>query len=209
MSLCGAFISSIICDQSVVVDGVVVVVVLVLVVVGIVVILSVVVVVVVVLVVDGVNVVKRVDKVVAVVVVKLGNAKVVVDGVVVDGVVQVVEVDVIDGEVNASAIDLAVVVITRPKAVPTVTTVLVTVGATVVDLVKGASRNCATSRGSVPNMAPAFRIECCLMLSANIGTSICQRVITKVLELGISSLQRFKRWYRLTLNIDCLPRIPA
>lgn len=157
-----------------VVDGVVVVVVLVLVVVGIVVILSVVVVVVVVLVVDGVNVVKRVDKVVAVVVVKLGNAKVVVDGVVVDGVVQVVEVDVVAGEVNASAIDLAVVVITRPRAVPTVTTVLV-IGAVVVDLaaVRGASRNCAMSRGSVPNMAPAFLIECCLMLSANVGTSIC------------------------------------
>lgn len=155
-----------------VVDGVVVVVVLVLVVVGIVVILSVVVVVVVVLVVDGVKVVKRVDKVVAVVVVRLGNAKVVVDGVVVDGVVQVVEVEVVDDEVNASAIDLAVVVITRPRAVPTVTTVLV--GATVVDLVRGASRNCAMSvcRGSVPNMAPAFRIECCLMLSANVGTSI-------------------------------------
>jgi len=112
-------------------------------------------------------VVKRVDKVVAVVVVRLGNAKVVVDGVVVDGVVQaVVEVDVGDGEVNASAIDLAVVVITRPRAVPTVTTVLVTVGATVVDLVRGASRNCAMSRGSVPNIAPAFRIECILMLSA-------------------------------------------
>lgn len=170
MSVCGVFIS-IICDQYVVVDGVIV---LVLVVVGIVVILSVVVVVVV-LVVDGVNVVRRVDKVVAVVVVRLGNAKVVVDGVVVDGVVQVVEVDVEDGEVNASAIDLAVVVITRPRAVPTVTTVLVTVGAMVVDLeeaVRGASRNCAMSRGSVPNMAPAFRIECCLMLSANVGTSI-------------------------------------
>lgn len=167
MSLCGAvFSSSIICDHNVVVDGVVVVVVLVLVVVGMVVILSVVVVVVVVLVVDGVNVVKRVDKVVAAVVVRLGNAKVVVDGVV-DGVVQVVvaEVDVADGEVNASAIDLAVVVITRPRAVPTVTTVLVTVGATVVDLIRGASRNCAMSRGSVPNMAPAFRIECSLMLS--------------------------------------------
>lgn len=181
-SLCGAFISSIICDHNVVVDGVVVVVVLVLVVVGIVVILSVVVVVVVVLVVDGVNVVKRVDKVVAVVVVRLGNAKVVVDGVVVDGVVQVVEVDVVAGTgvVNASAIDLAVVVITRPKAVPTVTTVLVTVGATVVDLevaVRGASRNCAMSRGSVPSMAPAFRIECCLMLSANVSTSIRWHVI--------------------------------
>lgn len=176
MSVCGAFISSIICDQNVVVDGVVVEVVLVLVVVGIVVILSVVVVVVVVLVVDGVNVVKRVDKVVAVVVVRLGNAKVVVDGVVVVGVVQVVEVDgVVDGEVKASAIDLAVVVITRPRAVPTVTTVLV--GGMVVDLeaaVRGASRNCCATllRASVPNMAPAFRIECCLMLSANVSTSI-------------------------------------
>ncbi|KYM81237.1 hypothetical protein ALC53_08308 [Atta colombica] len=183
MSLCGAvFSSSIICDHNVVVDGVVVVVVLVLVVVvGIVVILSVVVVVVVVLVVDGVNVVKRVDKVVAVVV-RLGNAKVVVDGVV-DGVVQVVvEVDVGDGEVNASAIDLAVVVITRPRAVPTVTTVLVTVGVTVVDLIRGASRNCAMSRGSVPNMAPAFRIECSLMLSANVNTSA-------VLELDVPLLQ--------------------
>lgn len=177
MSLCGAvFSSSIICDHNVVVDGVVVVVVLVLVVVGMVVILSVVVVVVVVLVVDGVNVVKRVDKVVAAVVVRLGNAKVVVDGVV-DGVVQVVvaEVDVADGEVNASAIDLAVVVITRPRAVPTVTTVLVTVGATVVDLIRGASRNCAMSRGSVPNMAPAFRIECSLMLSTNVNTSAYNR----------------------------------
>lgn len=173
-------------------DGVVVVVVLVLVVVGIVVILSVVVVVVVVLVVDGVNVVKRVDKVVAVVVVRLGNAKVVVDGVVVDGVVQIVEVDVVTGVVNASAIDLAVVVITRPKAVPTVTTVLVTVGATVVDLevaVRGASRNCAMSRGSVPNMAPAFRIECCLMLS-KIDTYV--GIIARVLELGVPSLRQFK-----------------
>ncbi|KYN15418.1 hypothetical protein ALC57_12467 [Trachymyrmex cornetzi] len=191
MSLCGAvFSSSIICDHNVVVDGVVVVVVLVLVVVGIVVILSVVVVVVVVLVVDGVNVVKRVDKVVAVVVVRLGNAKVVVDGVV-DGVVQVVvEVDVGDGEVNASAIDLAVVVITRPRAVPTVTTVLVTVGATVVDLVRGASRNCAMSRGSVPNMAPAFRIECSLMLSANVNTSAYNRQYLNLAHHCFDSLKR-------------------
>jgi len=154
-----------ICDQYVVVDGVVVVV-LVLIVVGILVILSVVVVVVV-LTVDGANVVRRVDKVVAVVLdVRLGSTEVVVDGVVVDGVDQVVvEVDV-GVEVITSAIDRAVVLITRPRAV---TAVLVVV-ATVVDLeeaVRGASRNCAMSRGSVPNMAPAFRIECCLMLSAN------------------------------------------
>jgi len=148
-----------------VVDGVVVVV-LVLSVVGMLVILSVVVVVV--LMVDGVNVVRRVDKVVAVLDVRLGSTEVVVDGVVVDGVVQVV-VDVDVGvEVITSAIDRAVVLITRPRAV---TAVLVVV-ATVVDLeeaVRGASRNCAMSRGSVPNMAPAFRIECCLMLSANRG----------------------------------------
>jgi len=152
-----------ICDQYVVVDGVVVVV-LVLSVVGMLVILSVVVVVV--LMVDGVNVVRRVDKVVAVLDVRLGSTEVVVDGVVVDGVAQVV-VDVDVGvEVMTSAIDRAVVLITRPRAV---TAVLVVV-ATVVDLeeaVRGASRNCAMSRGSVPNMAPAFRIECCLMLSAN------------------------------------------
>lgn len=148
-----------------VVDGVVVVV-LVLVVVGIVVILSVVVVVVVVVVIDGVNVVRRVDKVVAVLDVRLGSMEMVVDGVVVDGVAQVV-VDVDVGvEVIASAIDCAVVLITRPKAV----TIVLVVVAMVVDLedaVRGASRNCAMSRGSVPNMAPAFRIECCLMLSAN------------------------------------------
>lgn len=151
-----------------VVDGVVVLVVLV-VVVGIVVILSVVVVVVVVvevLVVDGMNVVRMVDRVVAALVVRLGNIEVVVvGGVVVDGVVQVFE-DVLLDMVNASAIDLAVVVITRPRAATVVP--VVTIGAMVVDLVeatRGASRNCAMSRGSVPSIAPAFRIECCLMLS--------------------------------------------
>lgn len=161
-------------------DGVVVLVVLV-VVVGIVVILSVVVVVVVVvegLVVDGINVVRMVDIVVAALVVRLGNMELVVGGVVVDGVVQVL-VDVLLDMVNASAIDLAVVVITRPRAATVVP--VVTVGAKVVDLVeatRGASRNCAMSRGSVPSIAPAFRIECCLMLSARrvigtLSTSVC------------------------------------
>lgn len=154
-----------------VVDGVVVLVVLV--VVGIVVILSVVVVVVVVevLVVDGVNVVRIVDRVVAALVVRLGNIEVVVDGVVVEVVVEVFQVlHMSVGVVNASAIDLAVVVITRPRAATVVP--VVTVGAMVVDLVeatRGASRNCAMSRGSVPSIAPAFRIECCLMLSASVG----------------------------------------
>lgn len=173
MSACGAFISSMICDQYVVVDGVVVVVlvlVVVLVVVGIVVILSVVDVV---LVVDGVaNVdVRRVDRVVAVLDVRFGSMDMVVDGVVVDGVAQVV-VDVELGvEVITSAIDCAVVRITRPRAVTAVPVVV----RMVVDLevaVRGASRNCAMSRGSVPNMAPAFRIECCLMLSANIDRDV-------------------------------------
>lgn len=160
-----------------VVDGVVVLVVLV--VVGIVVILSEVVVVVVVvevLVVDGVNVVRIVDRVVAALVVRLGNIELVVDGVVVDGVVQVL-VDVLVGVlVNASATDLAVVVITRPRAATVALVVMV--GANVVDLVevmRGASRNCAMSRGSVPNIAPAFRIECCLMLSASVGALLTRR----------------------------------
>lgn len=161
-----------------VVDGVVVLVVLV-VVVGIVVILSVVVVVVVVvevLVVDGMNVVRMVDRVVAALVVRLGNIEVVVGGVViVDGVVQVL-VDALPDMVNASAIDLAVVVITRPRAATVVP--VVTVGAMVVDPVeatRGASRNCAMSRGSVPSIAPAFRIECCLMLSASVGVLLARR----------------------------------
>lgn len=146
------------------VDGVVVVVVvaavvvLVMIVVGIVV-LSVVVVV-------GAMVVKRVDRVVAVVVVKFGSIDTVVDGVV-EGVAQVL-VDVDAGTVTASAIVLAVVRITRPRAV---TIVLPMFDAIVVDLSKtlrGASRNCAMSRGWVPIMAPAFRKECALRLSANV-----------------------------------------
>ena len=121
------------------------------------------------LVVDGANVVRIVDRVVAALVVRLGNIELVVDGVVVDGVVQVlVELDALVGVlVNASATDLAVVVITRPRAA-TVALVVMVGAMVVVDLVevmRGASRNCAMSRGSVPNIAPAFRIECCLMLS--------------------------------------------
>lgn len=182
-----------------VVDGVVVLVV----VVGIVVILSVVVVVVVVvevLVVDGMNVVRMVDRVVAALVVRLGNIEVVVGGVVVDGVVQVLA-DVLLDMVNASAIDLAVVVITRPRAATVVP--VVTVGAMVVDVVeatRGASRNCAMSRGSVPSIAPAFRIECCLMLSASVGVLLARRraITEKLKSLKATSLQ-----------IDRLPRIPA
>lgn len=163
MSACGAFINSIMSEEKVLVDGMAVVVVVVVVVVGIVVVLSVVVLVVVVV---GVNVVRRVDRVVAVLdAVRFGSAKVVVDGAV-DRFVQVVEVEV--GVVTMSAIDLVVVLITRPRAATVV--LVVVAGPMVVDLeaaVRGASRNCAISRGSVPNIAPALRIECCLMLSAN------------------------------------------
>lgn len=180
MSVCGAFISSIISDENVLVDGVLlvvaaaaaaaaVVVMPTVVVVGMAVILSVVVLVVVI----GVNVVSRVDSVVAVLAVRFGSTETVVGTLVVvvaDGVVVQMLVDVVLGVVIASAIDLAVVLITRPSAA---TVVLVTLGSAVVDLeaaaVRGASRNCAMSRGSVPSIAPALRIECCLMLSASDG----------------------------------------
>lgn len=75
-------------------------------------------------------------------------------------VVVVVEV----GVVTALAIALAVVFIIRPNDAAMV---LATDVGTVDDLVavNGASRKSATSLGAVPNMAPAFLIECCLILS--------------------------------------------
>ena len=117
----------------------------------------------------GASVVKRVDRVVAVVVVKLGKgAEVEAD--VEGGVFQPVVVVVV-GVVTALATALAVVLITRPNEAAVE---LAMVDVTVDDLVavKGASRKRATSRGAVPNIAPAFRIECCLMLSENVPASI-------------------------------------
>lgn len=68
------------------------------------------------------------------------------------------------GVVTALAIALAVVFIIRPNDAAMV---LATDVGTVDDLVavNGASRKSATSLGAVPNMAPAFLIECCLILS--------------------------------------------
>lgn len=70
------------------------------------------------------------------------------------------------GVVTALASAFAVVFITRPSEAATVATDEKTVDDLVA--VNGASRNRATSRGAVPNMAPAFRIECCLMLSKHV-----------------------------------------
>lgn len=194
-------------DEKVEVVGIVVVVVVVpvVVVVGIVVILSVVVLVVVMVV--GVNVVRRVDRVVAVLVVRLGSEKVVVDGVVVDGVVQVV-VDVEVGVVTASAIDLAVVLITRPRAA---TVELVGPMVVVLAAVRGASRSCAISRGSVPNIAPAFRRECCLMLSANLRRHPCyHRTATPSGCANVFGNARFVSFMTIdSFNESRSPRIPA
>lgn len=68
------------------------------------------------------------------------------------------------GVVTALAIALAVVFIIRPNDAAMV---LATDVGTVDDLVavNGASRKSATSLGAVPSMAPAFLIECCLILS--------------------------------------------
>lgn len=112
----------------------------------------------------GVSVVNKVDNVLAVVVVRLGK------GAEVEVVVEVrgfhlVVVVVVLGTVTALAIALAVVLITRPNEAIVVLAMDEVAVDDVLVAVNGASRKRATSRGAVPRMAPAFLIECCLMLS--------------------------------------------
>lgn len=108
----------------------------------------------------------------------------------VDGFQPVVVVEV--GVVTALAIALAVVFTIRPNDAAMV---LATDVGTVDDLVavNGASRKRATSLGAVPNMAPAFLIECCLILS-------------KQFFIEISEMSLFLK--KQCLSID-LPRMPA
>lgn len=114
----------------------------------------------------GASVVKRVDRVLAVAVVKLGRGAE-VEVVVEVGGFQSAVVVVVVGVVTALAIALAVVLITLPNEAAVV---LMTDDVTVDDLVavNGASRKSSTSRGAVPSIVPAFRIECCLILSGHI-----------------------------------------
>lgn len=107
------------------------------------------------------------------------------------------------GVVTALAIALAVVFIIRPNEAAMV---LATDVGTVDDLVavNGASRKRATSLGAVPKMAPAFLIECCLILSKRFSFFI---QISEILSLFFFLFWRND--YRDIYRAIDLPRMPA